>query len=153
MMHVTPNPAYVQDVGRLAAFYQRAFGLPIVEEIKGEWAVLDTGACQHVLHRVGKAWRVDDPSYSLWAAVWRDDVAMCRALLEAKPRLNLRAHGETPIFYAVRLKRLKALDLLIAARADPSIADDQGRDAVEVARQRRLPQDVVVRLAQLRARA
>ena len=39
-----------------------------------------------------------DASYSLWAAVWRDDGVLCRALLAAKPRLNLRAHGETPIF-------------------------------------------------------
>ena len=26
-----------------------------------------------------------DPSYSLWAAVWRDDSAMCRHLLKARP--------------------------------------------------------------------
>jgi ankyrin repeat protein len=42
--------------------------------------------------------RGSDPSYSLWAAVWRDDASLCRHLLKAKPRLNLRAHGETPIF-------------------------------------------------------
>ena len=52
-----------------------------------------------------------DASYSLWAAVWRDDPVLCRELLNANPRLNLRAHGETPIFYAARLKRLKTLDL------------------------------------------
>ncbi|MFB9122187.1 ankyrin repeat domain-containing protein [Paraburkholderia dipogonis] len=45
-------------------------------------------------------------SYSLWAAVWRDDDVVCRALLKSKPELNLRAHGETPIFYAARLQRL-----------------------------------------------
>ncbi|HEX2726209.1 MAG TPA: hypothetical protein VHN20_10350 [Beijerinckiaceae bacterium] len=38
-----------------------------------------------------------DPSYSLWAVVWRDDADMCRELLAAKPRLNLVADGETPI--------------------------------------------------------
>lgn len=53
---------YVQDVDRLASFYQRAFGLSVVEEIKGEWAVLTAGPCQLALHRVGKAYRVDDPS-------------------------------------------------------------------------------------------
>src|SRR5262245_33287655 len=52
---------YVQDVGRLADFYRDAFGLPIVEEIKGEWAVLKAGACEIALHRVGKAYRVADP--------------------------------------------------------------------------------------------
>lgn len=93
-----------------------------------------------------------DASYSLWAAVWRDDDLLCRELLKTKPRLNLRAHGETPIFYAARLKRLKALSLLIEAGADPSIVDRQGRDAVEVARARRLPAAFIERLADLKHR-
>jgi predicted enzyme related to lactoylglutathione lyase len=53
---------YVQDVERLARFYDDAFQLPIVEEIKGEWAVLQIGACQLALHRVGKPYRVADTS-------------------------------------------------------------------------------------------
>lgn len=53
---------YVQDVQRLADFYRDAFGLPVVEEIEGEWAVLEIGACQLALHRVGKPYRVADPS-------------------------------------------------------------------------------------------
>ncbi|HEY6255248.1 MAG TPA: ankyrin repeat domain-containing protein [Xanthobacteraceae bacterium] len=92
-----------------------------------------------------------DASYSLWAAVWRDDDGLLRELLQAKPRLNLRAHGETPIFYAARLKRLKTLDLLIAVGADPSIADREGRDAVDIARLRRLPHGVIALLERLRA--
>jgi uncharacterized protein len=87
-----------------------------------------------------------DASSSLWAVVWRDDATMCRELLKSRPRLNLLAHGETPIFYAARLKRLKTLHLLIDAGADPAIADRKGRDAVEIARARRLPKDVVDRL-------
>jgi hypothetical protein len=94
-----------------------------------------------------------DASYSLWAAVWRDDDRLLRDLLKARPRLNLRAHGETPIFYAARLKRLRTLDLLIEAGADPSIADCRGRDAVEIARLRRLPKDMVARLERLRSQA
>jgi hypothetical protein len=43
----------------------------------------------------------------------------CRAPLSRKPRLDLKAHGETPIFYAARLKRLKTLGLLIQAGAGP----------------------------------
>lgn len=93
-----------------------------------------------------------DASYSLWAAVWRDDVALCRELLKSKPRLNLRAHGETPMFYAARLKRLKTLDLLIEAGADPTIADDRGRDVVAIAQARRLPKSVVDRLVDLKGR-
>lgn len=88
-----------------------------------------------------------DASYSLWAAVWRDDDGLCRLLLKAKPRLNLRAHGETPIFCVARLRRLKALDLLIKAGADASIKDRHGRDAADIARARRLPKDFIDRLA------
>jgi uncharacterized protein len=91
-----------------------------------------------------------DASYSLWAAVWRDDEVLCRELLKSKPRLNLRAHGETPIFYAARLQRLKTLGLLIEAGADPTLPDRQGRDALDIAQARRLPTDLVSRLADLK---
>ena len=93
-----------------------------------------------------------DASTSLWAVVWRDDDEMCRELLQTRPKLNLRAHGETPIFYAARLKRLKTLDVLIEAGADPTIADERGRDAVDIARARRLPRSVIERLANLARR-
>jgi uncharacterized protein len=91
-----------------------------------------------------------DASYSLWAAVYRDDAVLCRTLIAAKPRLNLRAHGETPLFYAARTKRLKTLPLLLDAGADPAIADDRGRDAVAIARARHLPKDFIARLEQAR---
>jgi hypothetical protein len=91
--------------------------------------------------------RGGDASYSLWAAVWRDDDVVFRELLKNRPRLNLRAHGETPIFYAARLKRLKTLDLLIEAGADPTIVDKEGRDAIDIARARRLPKNFIDRLA------
>jgi ankyrin repeat protein len=91
-----------------------------------------------------------DASFSLWAVVWRDDDIMCREVLKSRPRLNLLAHRETPIFYAARLKRLKTLNLLIGAGADSGIADRKGRDAVDIARARRLPKDIVDRLAGVR---
>jgi uncharacterized protein len=90
-----------------------------------------------------------DASTSLWAAVFRDDAQLMKAVLAAKPRLNLRAHGETPIFYAARLRRLKTLDLLIKAGADASIKDDRGRDAVDIAKARRLPKVVIEGLEQI----
>jgi uncharacterized protein len=89
-------------------------------------------------------------SYSLWAAVWRDDAGVCRALLKSKPELNLRAHGETPIFYAARLQRLATLTLLIDAGADPLIPDSVGRDTVAIARERKLPEEIIERLVSLR---
>jgi ankyrin repeat protein len=96
--------------------------------------------------------RGGDASYSLWTASFQHDPELMRALLAAKPRLNLRAHGETPIFYAARTQRLKTLGLLIKAGADPAIKDERGRDAVDIARARRLPKDVIARLEQLRQR-
>jgi uncharacterized protein len=93
-----------------------------------------------------------DPSYSLWAVVWRDDDVVCRELLKNRPRLDLRAHGETPIFYAARLKRLKTLNLLIEAGANPAIVDDKGRDAVDIARARRLPKNLIDRLSDSKRR-
>jgi uncharacterized protein len=95
--------------------------------------------------------RGGDASYSLWTAVFKDNVILLRTLLAANPRLNLRAHGETPIFYAARTKRLKTLDLLIKAGADPSVKDARGRDAVDIAKARRLPKDVIARLEKLKA--
>ncbi len=89
-------------------------------------------------------------SYSLWAAVWRDDDEMCRILLATKPDLDLRAHGETPIFYAARLKRIRTLELLIEAGANPAIPDLKGRAAVDIARARRLPEEIVGRLERSR---
>jgi ankyrin repeat protein len=88
-----------------------------------------------------------DAAYSLWTVVWSDDDVMCRELLKAKPRLDLVAHGETPIFYAARLQRLKTLRLLIDAGADPSIEDPRGRDAVAIAKARRLPKELIEQLA------
>jgi uncharacterized protein len=91
-------------------------------------------------------------SYSLWAAVWRDDADTCRALLKSNPELNLRAHGETPIFYAARLRRLATLALLIDAGADPSIPDPKGRDSVAIARERKLPEAIIGRMVSLQQR-
>jgi ankyrin repeat protein len=93
-----------------------------------------------------------DASFSLWAAVWRDDDVLLRDLLKNRPQLNLRAHGETPLFYAARLQRLKALVVLIEAGADPAIADAKGRDTIDIARARHLPKDLIGRLEDLQRR-
>jgi catechol 2,3-dioxygenase-like lactoylglutathione lyase family enzyme len=63
-MHASLNRVilYVQDVERLARFYRDVLGLPIVEAIDGEWSVHRAGACELALHRVGKPYRLADPS-------------------------------------------------------------------------------------------
>ena len=50
------------------------------------------------------------------------------------------------------MKSSKTVDLLIAAGADPSIKDDRGRDAVDIAKARRLPKDVIAQLEALNRR-
>jgi predicted enzyme related to lactoylglutathione lyase len=76
---------YVQDVERLAAFYRDMFGLRVTEAIEGEWAVLDAGPCQIALHRVGKAWRVDDP------ASWKVETNAKLVFEVDRPLAELRA--------------------------------------------------------------
>ncbi|WP_175845895.1 VOC family protein [Burkholderia arboris] len=48
---------YVHNVTLLKTFYQRYFELPVIEEIGGEWAVLDAGAIELALHLAGPAFR------------------------------------------------------------------------------------------------
>src|SRR5262245_14735943 len=76
---------YVQDVGRLADFYRNVLGLPIVEEIKGEWSVHRAGACEIALHRVGKPWRVADPSS------WQVETNVKLVLMVERELAELRA--------------------------------------------------------------
>ena len=76
---------YVQDVDRLASFYREALGLPVVEEIAGEWAVLKAGACELALHRVGEAYRLGDK------ASWRAESNAKLVLAVDQPLDTLRA--------------------------------------------------------------
>jgi predicted enzyme related to lactoylglutathione lyase len=76
---------YVQDVDRLATFYQQAFGLAVVEEIKGEWTVLNAGPCQLALHKVGKPYRVADP------ASWQVESNAKLVMTVDRPLVDLRA--------------------------------------------------------------
>jgi catechol 2,3-dioxygenase-like lactoylglutathione lyase family enzyme len=82
---------YVQDVDRLSAFYRRMFGLPVVEEIKGEWAVLNAGPCQLALHRVGLPYRVDDASS--WEVESNAKLVMTVDRPLAELRAELTANG------------------------------------------------------------
>ena len=65
--------------------------LPLVEEIKGEWAVLDAGPCQLALHRVGEAYRVADPAS--WKAQSNAKLVMTVDRPLAELRAELAANG------------------------------------------------------------
>jgi predicted enzyme related to lactoylglutathione lyase len=53
---------YVHDVTRLKEFYETHFGCRVVEEIVGEWAVLQAGQMELALHLVGPAYRTAQPA-------------------------------------------------------------------------------------------
>jgi uncharacterized protein len=93
-----------------------------------------------------------DASNCLWAAVWNDDAPTMRAILQTKPHLNELGEGETALFYAARLRRLKALDLLIDAGADPWVVDAKRRTAIDIARQRRIPNVFIKRMQKMARR-
>jgi hypothetical protein len=61
-------------------------------------------------------------SLSPWSVVWHDDERFWRALLNVRSRLDLQAHGVTPIFYAARRQRLGSWSLPSEADAHPIIA-------------------------------
>lgn len=60
-IHMSRVILYVRDVARLKEFYATHFGFRILEEIAGEWAVLQAGQTELALHLVGRAFRVAQP--------------------------------------------------------------------------------------------
>jgi hypothetical protein len=48
---------YVRNVAVLKNFYQKHFEFSVVEEIAGEWVVLNGGAVELALHLMGKQYR------------------------------------------------------------------------------------------------
>ena len=104
---------YVQDVDRLATFYQQAFGLSIVEEIKGDWCVLDAGPCQLALHRVGKAYRVVDP------ASFEAETNAKLVMIVDRPLAELRAELTAKGVRLGKIKSYRGFTGLLCDRRDP----------------------------------
>lgn len=49
-----------RDINRLKNFYADNFNLPVTEEIPNEWVVLNAGAIEIALHKIGEAYLNDD---------------------------------------------------------------------------------------------
>ena len=68
-----------------------------------------------------------NPNHCLWAVVWDDDVITAKLLRAHGADLDLTFHGETPLFYATRLRRTRMLRWLLRHGADANLADGEGR--------------------------
>ena len=102
---------------------------------------------------------------SLFAAARLWDHAAVAAALAQAPELATASdpQGRTALHLACAVKPqssaqlaepngLKTVTALLAAGADPCIADPAGHDAVDIARARRLPAALIERLALLKQR-
>lgn len=87
-----------------------------------------------------------NPDNCLWTVIWTKEPELVRLLLDAGSRTEVRFDGETPLIYAARLGREKAVLELVAAGADITARDSGGRTAAEHARKKRLSQAVLTAL-------
>jgi ankyrin repeat protein len=88
-----------------------------------------------------------DPQGCLWTVVFTNEPAMVRLLLQAGSPTNVWFDGETPLHYAARLGREEPLLALIAAGANTSVKDANGRTAMDHARKKRLSPSVLAALS------
>jgi ankyrin repeat protein len=89
-----------------------------------------------------------NPDNCLWTVIWSNEPEFVRLLLDAGSMTELRFDGETPLIYAARLGREKAVLELVAAGADITARDSKGRTAAEHARKKRLSQAVLTALGE-----
>jgi ankyrin repeat protein len=77
--------------------------------------------------------------WCLWAAVSSSDLPLLAMLLGVKPVLEHKIDGETPFFYAVRLRRFEAARMLAEVGADRDTRNRDGETPSELARRRGYP--------------
>jgi len=99
---------------------------------------------RHLLKRGG------DPSYSLFSVLWGYKPEFARELVQCKPRMNLRfGDGRTVLHAAVNPNRLEVLNLYLDAGADPWIEDKLGITPLDLAKKRRVPEEIIERMARM----
>ena len=70
------------------------------------------------------------PEHCLWAAAFREDLAMLEVLIDAGAPLEAIAEEETPLLGAVKTSKFKAAKLLLEAGSDPNFQDVKGMTAL-----------------------
>lgn len=91
------------------------------------------------------------PDYAMFAAIYSNNPDTLRELLRYDPDVSW-SDEPAPILWATTPFRLKALDVLIEHGADPLVTDKRGRNALDLAKFRRLPPEVRAKLEALAAR-
>lgn len=62
-LHLQRIILFGKEIGLLKGFYQQFFGATVIEEIPGEWIVLNTGQMELALHKAGAAWLDGDKPF------------------------------------------------------------------------------------------
>jgi hypothetical protein len=86
-----------------------------------------------------------DPNHCMFALVWAADVGSAKLLRRHGAQLDELGHGETPLLWAIRLRRVRIAEWLLREGADARIADRRGFTTLHHAVRRRLP-DSTLRL-------
>ena len=71
-----------------------------------------------------------DPDHCLWAAAYQDDVAAIELLVGAGAEIDPVTEDETPFLHAVKTRRFRAAEALLAFGANVDFQDGDGRTAL-----------------------
>lgn len=145
------------SIATARAFLEAGADIDVVHEIADGrevfratplWYALARGRNARLAHFLLEAGA--NPDHCLWTVIWSNEPHLLRLLLRAGSRTDVRFDGQTPLIYAARLGREKAVLELVAAGADVTARDAKGRTAADHALRNRLTPAI---LAALGARA
>jgi ankyrin repeat protein len=84
-----------------------------------------------------------DPNHCMFATAFADDLSAARLLRRYKAHIDEVSHGETPLIYAIRHRRVGFAEWLLREGADPNYKDGHGFTALHHAVRKRLPDSTI----------